>query len=191
MVKLFQFYLNSNMLWFSSDMMIKTKWKSCIFFVWDNVRWEVIYGVYQVRLFAFIYVTGCFFFDEVFFPCLNLITLIWLLTYIVIWCNKALYITIDKDVDNNTLMLRMNFCNLRFSQCLFSSSVSSTKRGVLLFSLYVPFGIDTMTLTNVEISCPFLHNFVKAMSWSNFSSFAFFCSKSKTTSIKRGPCWRF
>ena len=79
--------------------------------------------------------------SEVFFPCRNLITLIRLLTAIFIWCNKALYTIIDKDVDINMLMLQMSFCNLRFSRCLFCSSISITKRAIFLSSLYVPFRI--------------------------------------------------
>ena len=54
-------------------------------------------------------------------------------------------------------MLQMSFRNLRFSRCLFCCSVSITKRANFLFSLYVPFHIDTFTLVNVGISCCFLH----------------------------------
>ena len=61
--------------------------------------------------------------------------------------------------------------------------------GIFLFSLYVPFRIDTLTLVNVGISCYFLHNFLNAMSASNFSNFVFFCSKSLTTLIKSCSCF--
>ena len=151
-----------------------------------------MYGVFNVGTFTFISVVCCFlsqFQVMKFFPCRNLITLIRLLTAIFIWCNKALYIITDKDVDNNTLMLLMFFRNLRFSLCLFCSSVSITKRAIFLFSLYVPFRIDTLTLANVGISYSFLHNFINAMSASNFSNFVFFCSKSLTTLIKSCPCF--
>ena len=124
-----------------------------------------------------------FFFDEVFFPCRNMITLIRLLTDIFIWCNNALYTTTYKDVDNNTLMLRMSFCNLRLSQCFFCSSFSITELVVFLFRLHVSFFVNTLTLANVEISFSFLHNFIKAMSSNNFSSFVF------QTWIKSCPCF--
>ena len=87
------------------------------------------------------------------------------------------------------LMLRLSFRNLRFSRRLFCSSVSITKRSFLLFSLYVPFCIDTLTLTNVEIICSFLHNFINAMWATNFSNLVFFCSISLTTLIKSCPCF--
>ena len=61
--------------------------------------------------------------------------------------------------------------------------------GIFLFSLYVPFRIDTLTLANVGISCYFLHNFLNAMSASNFSNFVFFYSKSLTTLIKSCSCF--
>ena len=86
-------------------------------------------------------------------------------------------------------MLLMFFRNLRFSLCLFCSSVSITKGAIFLFSLYVPFRIDTLTLANIEISCSFLHNFTYTRSASNFSNFVFFCSKSLTTLIKSCPCF--
>ena len=86
-------------------------------------------------------------------------------------------------------MLLIFFRNLRFSLCLFCSSVSITKRAIFLFNLYVPFRIDTLTLANVGISCSFLHNFINTMSASNFSNFVFFCSKSLTTLIKSCPCF--
>ena len=87
------------------------------------------------------------------------------------------------------LMFRMSFRNLRFSRCLFCSSVSITKRWFFLFSLYVPFCIDTLTLANVGIICSFLHNFINAMSGTNFSNLVFFCSISLTTLIKSCPCF--
>ena len=99
-----------------------------------------------------------------------------------------LYTITDKDVDNETLMLRMSFHNLRFSRCLFCSSISITKREIFLFSLYVPFRIDTMTLANVGTSCSFLHNFINTMSATSFSNF-FFYSKSPTTLIRSWPCF--
>ena len=86
-------------------------------------------------------------------------------------------------------MLRMSFRNLGFSQCLFCSSVSITKRAIFLFSLYVSFRIDTLTLANIIISCSFLHSFINAMSSTNFLNFVFFCSKSLTTLIKSCPCF--
>ena len=115
-----------------------------------------MYGVFNVGLFTSINVVGCFLFQfqvMKFFSCRNLITLIRLLTAIFIWCNKALYTITDKDVDNNMLMLRISFRNLRFSRCLFCSSVSITKRVIFLFSLYVSFHIDTLTLANFGICC--------------------------------------
>ena len=83
----------------------------------------------------------------------------------------------------------MSFRNLRFSRCLFCSSVCITKRTILLLSLYVPFRIDTLTLENVGISCSFFHNFINSMSATNFSSFVFFCSKSLAALIKSCPCF--
>ena len=83
----------------------------------------------------------------------------------------------------------MFFRNLRFSLCLFCSSVSITKRAIFLFSFYVPFRIDTLTLANVGISCSFLHNFINAMSVFNFSNFVFFCSKSLATLTISCPCF--
>ena len=151
-----------------------------------------MYGVFNVGLFTSINVVGCFLFQfqvMKFFSCRNLITLIRLLTAIFIWCNKALYTITDKDVDINMLMLRMSFRNLRFSRCLFCSSGSITKRAIFLFSLYVSFCIDTLTLANVGISCSFLHNFVNAISATDFSNFFFFCLKSLTTLIKSCPCF--
>ena len=72
----------------------------------------------------------------------------------------------------------------------FYSSVSFTKQAIFLFSLYVPFRIDTLTLANVGISCSFfLHNFINIMSATNFSNLVFFCSKSLTTLIKSCPCF--
>ena len=151
-----------------------------------------MYGVFNVGLFTSINVVGCFLFQfqvMKFFSCRNLITLIRLLTAIFIWCNKALYTITDKDVDNKTLMLPMSFRNLHFSRCLFCSSVSITKRAIFLFSLYVPFRLDTLTLANVGISWGFLHNVINAMSATNFSNFVFFCLKSLTTLIKSCPCF--
>ena len=87
------------------------------------------------------------------------------------------------------LMLRMSFRNLLFSQCLFCSSVSITKRTMFLFRLYVSFLMDTLTLANVGLSCSFLHNFINAMSATKFSNFVFFCSKYLTTLIKSCPCF--
>ena len=110
-----------------------------------------MYGVFNVGLFTFINVVGCFLFRfqvMKFFLCRNLITLIRLLTAIFIWCNKALYTIIDKDVDINMLMLRMSFRNLRFSRCLFCSSISITKRAIFLSSLYVPFRIHLFFINN-------------------------------------------
>ena len=86
----------------------------------------------------------------------------------------SLYTITDKDVDKNTLMLRMSFHKLRFCRSWFCSSVSITKRTILHFSLHMPFRVDTLTLANVAISCSFLHNFINAMSATNFSSFVFF-----------------
>ena len=149
-----------------------------------------MYGVFNIGTFTFIIIAGCFLFQfqvMKFFPCRNLITLIRLLTAIFIWCDKALYTITDKDVDNNTLMLRMFFRNLPFSWCWFCSSVSITKRAIFLFNLYVPFRVDTLTLPSVGIIRSFLHNFINAMSASNFSNFVFFCSKSLTTLIKSCP----
>ena len=83
----------------------------------------------------------------------------------------------------------MFFRNLRFSRCLFCISVSITKRVIFLFSLYVPFRIDTLTLANVGIIYSFLHNLINAMSAFNFSNFVFFCSKSLTTLIKSSQCF--
>ena len=124
-----------------------------------------MYGVFNVGLFTFMKVVGCFLFQfQVikFFSLSQFDNLNWLLTAIFIWCNKALYTITDKDVDNKTLMLRMSFRDLRFCQCLFYSSVSITKRAIFLFSLYVPFCRETLTLANVGISCSFLHNFINA-----------------------------
>ena len=143
-----------------------------------------MYGVFNVGLFL-VSISSY----EVFFPCRNLITLTGLLTAIFIWCNKVLYTITDKNVDNKTLMLRMFLRNIRFSRCLFCSSVSITKRAIFLFSLYVLFHIDTLTLANVGISCSFLHNFINAMSATNFSNFVSFCSKSLITLIKSCPCF--
>ena len=131
-------------------------------------------------------VVSCFNFKLLsFFPCRNLMPLIRLLTAIFIWCNKTLYTMTDKGVDHKMLMLRMSFCNLRFSRCLFCSSASINKRAIFLFS----FRIDTLTLACVGISFSFLHNFINAMSSTNFSNFVFFCSKSLTTLIKSCPCF--
>ena len=58
-----------------------------------------------------------------------------------------------------------------------------------LFSLHVPFHIDTWTLVNLGKSCSFLHNFINVMSANNFSNLVFFCSKSLTTLIKSCPCF--
>ena len=60
---MFEFYLSSNIFWFCWDMMTKTKWKSGVFFVWHNVRWDIMYGVFNVGLFTFINVVGCFLFQ--------------------------------------------------------------------------------------------------------------------------------
>ena len=151
-----------------------------------------MYGVFHIGCFTFINVVGCFLFQfQVikFFPMSQFDNLNWLLTAIFIWCKKVLHTITDKDVDNKTLMLRISFRNLRSCQCLFCSSVSITKRAIFLFSLYVPFCRETLTLANVGISCSFLHNFINAMSATNFSNFVFFCSKSLTASIKSCPCF--
>ena len=81
----------------------------------------------------------------------------------------------------------MFFRNLPFSRCLLWSSVSIPKRAVFLFSLYVSFRIDTLTLVNVRISC-FFNSFINPMSASNFSNFVFFYSRYITTSTKSCPC---
>ena len=131
-------------------------------------RWEIMYGVFNVGTFTFInvLVVSCFNFKlRSFFPCRKFITLIfWFLTAVFTWCNKALYTITNKGVDNDMLILRMFFRNLRFSRRLFFNSVPITKRAIL----YVSFRIDTLTLANVGISCSFLHNFINAKKANNF-----------------------
>ena len=102
-----------------------------------------MYGVFKVGLFTFINVVGSFLFQ---FQVIKYFSMSQF-----IWCNKALYTIIDKDIDNNILMLRMSFRNLHFSRCLICTSVSITKQTIFLFSLHVPFRIDTLTLANWHI----------------------------------------
>ena len=92
--------------------MIKTKWKSDVFFVWQNVRWKIMYIVLNEGTFTFIKVVGCSCLNFKlwsFFPCCNYITLAQSFTAILIWWNKTLYTITDKDVDNNMFILRKFF----------------------------------------------------------------------------------
>ena len=70
-------------------------------------------------------------------------------------------------------MLRMSFRNLRFSRRLFCSSGSITKRAIFLFSLYVSFRIDTLTLANVGINWGFFAKFYKHKVDNQFSKLCF------------------
>ena len=96
-------------------LMIKTKWKSGVFFVWQNVRWKIVYIVLNEGTFTFIKVVGCSCLNFKlwsFFPCCNYITLAQSFTAIFIWWNKTLYTITDKDVDNNMFILRKFFRDL-------------------------------------------------------------------------------
>ena len=115
-------------------------------------------------MFIFINIVGCFLFQ---FQVMKLFTVIY------VWCDEVLYTITIKNVDNNTFMLRMFFRNLRFSRCLLCSSFSITKRAIFLFSLYLSCHRDTLTVGNGGISCSFFHDFINAMSVSNFLNFVF------------------
>ena len=75
-----------------------------------------MYGVFNwERLRSSLYlVVSCFNFRLSFYPRRNFKTLIRPLTKLFIWCNKALYTITDKDVDENTLILRMFFVTCVF-----------------------------------------------------------------------------
>ena len=102
------------------------------------------------------------------FSCVLLMFLNQLLTAIRIWWSTVFKMIKLKFLFNSLHIFFISFFSLRFSECLFSSSMFMTNNEIFCVSLCVAFFIEIFTFANVGIKLPFLQVLIYFISATTF-----------------------